>query len=75
MGTSTMKDILVAIFGTYTPVTTEVSVTAADGTVSTVAQVVSGMAGVDWPYVLGVLLFAVILYSFFRLVGTVLKGA
>ena len=38
MGTSTMKDILVAIFGTYTPVTTEVSITAADGTVSTVEQ-------------------------------------
>lgn len=75
MDTSTMQYILASIFGTYAPVTTEVAVTEADGTITTVTQVAAGMAGVDWPYVLGVLLFAVTLYSFFRLVGTVLKGA
>ena len=69
MDTSTMQDILASIFGTYAPITTEVAVTEADGTITTVTQVAAGMAGV------GVLLFAVTLYSFFRLVGTVLKGA
>lgn len=75
METSTMQDILTAIFGTYTPVTSDSVVAAADGSVTIVTEVASGMAGVDWPYVLGVLLFAVVLYSFFRLVGAILKGA
>ena len=75
METSTMQDILTAIFGTYTPVTSDSAVAAADGSVTIVTEVASGMAGVDWPYVLGVLLFAVVMYSFFRLVGAILKGA
>ena len=75
METSTMQDIRTAIFGTYTPVTSDSAVAAADGTVTIVTEVASGMAGVDWPYVLGVLLFAVVMYSFFRLVGAILKGA
>lgn len=75
METSTMQDIFTAIFGTYTPVTSDSAVAAADGSVTIVTEVASGMAGVDWPYVLGVLLFAVVLYSFFRLVGAILKGA
>ena len=75
MESSTMQDILTAIFGIYTPVTSDAVVSAADGSVAVVNQVASGMAGVDWPYVLGVLLFAVVLYSFFRLIGAILKGA
>ena len=49
MDTSTMQDILASIFGPYAPVTTEVAVTEADGTITTVTQVAAGMAGVDWP--------------------------
>lgn len=64
-----VAEILEAIFGVYTPVT--YSVAGADGTMSEV--VASGAAGVDWPYVLGVLLFALVLWSFFRLVGVILK--
>ena len=67
MESSTMQDILTAIFGTYTPVTSDAVVSAADGSVTVVNQVASGMAGVDWPYV--------VLYSFFRLIGAILKGA
>lgn len=66
-----MKDLIFNIFGTYTPVMTDSYTTdgAFNGTV-----VASGMAGVDWPFVLGVLLFAVVLYSFFRLIGGLIKN-
>lgn len=65
-----MKDLIVTIFGAYEPVTTAVY----DASGAIVGQAVaSGVAGVDWPYIAGVLLFAVVLYSFFRLLGMVLK--
>lgn len=56
-----MRDLIISIFGTYTPVTD------AAGTP------LQGMAGVDWPYLAGVSLFALVLYSFFRLLGVVFK--
>lgn len=65
-----MKDLILSLFGDYVPVIN--STVAADGTV--IEEVVSGMAGVDWPWVMGVLLFAIVLYSFFRLVGVILRG-
>jgi hypothetical protein len=71
-----MRELLISLFGTYTPVMTTESfvVSGVDGNVlETVEVVASGFAGVDWPWVLGVLLFALVLYSFFRLVGVFLK--
>ena len=65
-----MKDLILSLFGDYAPVT-NVTVTA-DG--AAIEEVVSGMAGVDWPWLTGVLLFAIVLYSFFRLVGVILRG-
>ena len=56
-----MKAVIESIFGVYTPVTD------AEGVV------VSGMAGVDWPYIAGAVLFAIVLFCFFKLVGVVLK--
>lgn len=65
-----MKDLILTIFGVYEPVTTAVY----DASGAFVGQTVaSGVAGVDWPYIAGILLFAIVLYSFFRLVGMVLK--
>lgn len=64
-----MRDLIVSIFGTYTPVTTDVY----DAAGSVVGEtVVAGMAGVDWPYLAGVLLFALVLFCFFRLLGGIL---
>lgn len=56
-----MRDLIISIFGTYTPVT------------DTAGTALQGMAGVDWPYLAGVALFALVLYSFFRLLGVVFK--
>lgn len=48
-----MRDLIISIFGIYTPVTD------AAGTP------LQGMAGVDWPYLAGVALFGLVLYSSF----------
>ena len=71
-----MKDLIITIFGTYSPVMTTQSyvVPGVEGsTLESVSVVACGLAGVDWPWVAGVFLFALTLYSFFRLVGVLLK--
>lgn len=65
-----MRDLIEAIFGVYTPVTYDVL--DAEGVVL-YTVVADGAAGVDWTYVGGVFLFALVLYSFFRLLGVVFK--
>lgn len=71
-----MKDLIVSIFGTYEPVMTTHAyvVPGVDGSIlETVSAVAPGLAGVDWPWVAGVFLFAIVLYSFFRLAGVLLR--
>lgn len=60
-----MKELVITLFGAYTPVMT----TTAEG----VEVVASGVAGVDWPWLVGAVLFAIVLWSFFRLVGVLLR--
>lgn len=60
-----MKDLIISIFGVYEPV----SVINALGE----TEYLSGMAGVDWPYVLGVLGFFVTLYCILRIIGGVIS--
>lgn len=72
-----MRNMIIELFGRYTPVTYSeyFYYTAADGTVLQDYNevVASGLAGVDWPWVMGVLLFAIVLYSLFRLLGVFFK--
>lgn len=72
-----MKEMILSLFGSYEPVTyTEYfQIASEDGTLvlDSFEVVASGLAGVDWPWVMGVLLFAIVLYSFFRLLGVILK--
>lgn len=56
-----MQTVINNIFGVYTPVMDSNGV------------IPSGMAGVDWSYVAGVVLFAVVLLCFFKIVGAVIK--
>lgn len=65
-----MRELIVTIFGEYAPIMTDVFNDAGDYVGSTVA---SGAAGVDWTYIGGVVLFAIVLWSFFRLVGVVMR--
>lgn len=65
---ATMADI----FGTYTPLTYEVT-TYAGGTTYTTTEIVPGLAGMDWPYLCGVSLFAIMLFCLYKLIGGVLS--
>lgn len=49
-----------SLFGTYTPV--------ADSS----GQIAAGMAGVDYPYVFRAILFVVVVYSVFKLLGAII---
>lgn len=57
-----MKDVVLSIFGAYAPLMQP------DG-----STYVLGVAGVDWVWIAGIILFSVVLFSFFKLVGVLLK--
>lgn len=63
-----MRTLIESLFGVYTPPTyTEI-------VGETVQEVIPfGAAGVDWPYVLGVLAFLLVLYCILRIFGAVVS--
>ena len=63
-----MRELITSLFGAYTPPTYL-------ETVGELTQEVipSGAAGVDWPYVLGVLAFLLVLYCILRIFGAVIS--
>lgn len=71
-----LKALVTSIFGEYTPVTTTsvVSQTVGNDTHQYLVETVApGAAGVDYEWVAGVLLFAIMLFCLMKLVGGVLK--
>lgn len=56
-----MKDLMINLFGVYTPVQ---YVTTSGETI-----IPSGMAGVDWTFVLGIFLFGLFLFCVMRIIG------
>lgn len=66
--------MVTALFGEYTPRTYSVTTYLSDGSTVTTTEYVPGLAGLDWPWIAGVVLFSLVLYSFFRLLGGVLRG-
>lgn len=71
-----MKELIIQIFGTYEPVMSQTVVSSVvDGVVTSevIEVVASGAAGVDWAWIAGVLLFALVLYSMFRILGVFFK--
>lgn len=72
----TFKSFITSLFGTYTPVSYTVSQTVQIGEevyTDTYDVIASGLAGVDWPWVIGALLFLIALYSFFRIISMILR--
>lgn len=63
-----MREFLISILGTYTPPTYD-SYTVVDGVDMVVHVIPDGLAGVDWLYILTGLLFIVVIYSVFKLLG------
>ena len=70
---STLASAVVSVFGEYQPITHTVTDHLSDGSSVTYEQVVPGLAGVDWVWVSGVAIFALMLYSLFRLLGVFVK--
>lgn len=60
-----MQDLIVSLFGEYNPITYV--------DVNDVSIIPNGLAGVDWVYLTGVLLFALTLYCVFRCIGGIFK--
>jgi len=67
----TLKTIITSIFGEYTPVTYEMYDSVNDTYYDVVA---SGFAGVDWPFIAGVMLFGIAMYCAFRIIGGIIKN-
>lgn len=66
-----LKEVIVNIFGTYEPVTYEVYNSVTDSYDTVIA---SGMAGVDWMFIAGVLLFGITAFCVFRIIGGIIKN-
>lgn len=70
---SPLSETVTALFGTYTPRTQTVTQHLEDGSVITYQEVIPGLAGLDWPWLVSVGLFALVLFSLLRLIGGLLK--
>lgn len=73
-----MKDLLISIFGSYSPVTyvhefAQWDVATEQYIVMQEDVIPSGLAGCDWPFILGVLIFAISLYCVLRIIGAVIS--
>ena len=66
-----LPDLVESVFGTYTPRTQTVTVYLDDGTTVEGTEIIPGVAGMDWYWIVGVFLFALILWSFFRFLGVI----
>lgn len=67
-----LAGLINSIFGEYTPRTYTTS-TYIDGEAVETTEIVPGLAGLDWSWLCGVALFALMLYSVLRLFGGVLR--
>lgn len=66
-----MKDLILTIFGSYEPITYEsyVMTDNTSGSYELVNIVPDGIAGVDWMWLGGFLIFLVFLFCILRLLG------
>lgn len=73
---SGLKDLIISIFGEYTPVMTTSTVTETVDNVTTttlIDTVASGAAGVDYAWIAGVFLFGILFFCLMKLLGGILK--
>lgn len=72
--TTGLPGVVKSVFGEYHPRTQTITETRSDGTVLTSVECVPGLAGLDWYWLSGVFMFGLVLWSFFRFLGGVLKS-
>lgn len=72
-GDSSLLALVNSVFGDYQPRTQTVTETYSDGSSVTYTEVVDGLAGLDFYWLGGVLVFAIVLVSFFKFLGGIFK--
>lgn len=70
----TMKDVVVMVLGEYSPRTQTVTQYLSDGSSDSYTEIVPGVAGMDWEWISGAALFGIVLFSFFKFVGVLLRN-
>lgn len=68
-----LSELVYQLFGTYTPRTQTVTVLNPDGSTSVYSEIIPGLAGLDWNWLLAAALFLVTMYCVLRMIGGVLK--
>lgn len=73
-GDSSLLAMVNTLFGDYQPRTQTVTETYPDGSSVTYTEVVDGLGGLDYYWLGGVLIFSIVLISFFKFLGGVFRG-
>lgn len=69
-----MKDVVVMVLGEYSPRTQTVTQYLSDGSSDSYTEIVPGVAGMDWEWISGAVMFGIVLFSFFKFVGVLLRN-
>lgn len=73
-GSAAMADVVIAVLGEYQRQTYTVQQMDSEGNViATSTEYVPGLAGLDYPWIAGSVLFALLLAGFLRLIGGLLR--
>ena len=72
-GDNSLLAMVNSVFGDYQPRTQTVTETYADGSTVTYTEVIDGLGGLDWYWLGGVLVFTIVLWSFFKFLGGIFK--
>lgn len=72
--TPTLAETIRSLFGVYTPRTQTVTTYYDGQPISTEEQIVPGLAGLDYEWLAGVGMFALVTFCLFRLLGGILKN-
>lgn len=72
--TPTLAETIRSLFGTYTPRTQTVTTYYDGQPISTEEQIIPGLAGLDYEWLAGVGMFALVTFCLFRLLGGIMKN-
>lgn len=72
-GDNSLLAMVNSVFGDYQPRTQTVTETYPDGSTVTYTEVIDGLGGLDYYWLGGVLVFCIVLWSFFKFLGGIFK--
>ena len=73
-GDNSLLAMVNTLFGDYQPRTQTVTETYPDGSSVTYTEVIDGLGGLDYYWIGGVLIFSIVLWSFFKFLGGIFKA-